>query len=259
MSDDVFPFVRFAWKSKAIADQWEKLLQKMTRLAYWAEYESVRVGLREANVYHLSAGNFDKEVERVFLDGMVWLPILRSQTYAGYSHRHRPTKVIDKNTHVFGVVARDLETAEKYRAANTGIIDHTTIGEMLGYPVCCVEFFNENWPNGIVDMVFETSQNTNGEHSPMLNTTLRYFGLKIIPHFSGRISCGDSIKFAEEWYGLMIEKDKQTAEGLLEVLSMPVKWSLNNYIIDVDHELFHGATNGYKSKYKEVKLNGYSS
>jgi len=108
-------------------------------------------------------------------------------------------------------------------------------------------------------MVFETSQNTNGEYSPMLNTTLRYFGLKIIPHFSCSFRCEESIIFAEEWYELMIKKDKQAAEGLLKVLSMPVKWSLNNFIIDVDHELFHGATNGYKSEYKEVKLNGYSS
>lgn len=258
MQDDLFPFVRVAWKSKAIADKWGTLLPRMTQLAYWVEYESVRVGLREANVYHLSAGNFDKEIERVFLDGMVYLPIMRSQTYSGYSHRHRPTEVIDKNTHVFGVVARDLETAERYRAANTGIIDHATIGEMLGYPRCCVSLFNEYWPKGIVDMVYESYQNTEGEYYPMLNTALRYFGLKIIPHFSCSFNCEESIVFAKEWHELMVEKDKRAAEGLLEILSMPVKWSLNNFIIDVDHELFHGATNGYRSKYKEVKLNGYS-
>jgi len=149
MSDDIFPFVRFAWKSKAIADQWGKLLPRMTNLAYWAEHESVRVGLREANVYHLSTGNFDKEIERVFLDRMMYLPIMRSQTYHGYSHKHRPTDVIDENTHIFGVVARDLETAERYRSVNKGIVDHTTIGEMLGYPECCIEFFNIHWPEGI--------------------------------------------------------------------------------------------------------------
>jgi len=182
---------------------------------------------------------------------------MRSQTYYGYSHRHRPTKTIDENTHVFGVVARDIETAERYRAANVGTIDHSIIGEMLNYPKCCVNLFNTCWPKGIMDLVYETAQNTKGECSPFLNTTLRYFGLKIIPHFSCGFDCEESIKFAEEWYKLMIKKDEQAAEGLLEVLSMPVKWSLNNFIIDVDHKLFHGATNGYKSEYKDVELNGY--
>jgi len=256
---EIFPFLRVSWKSKKIADQWKELFPRMTHLASWAEYESVRIGLREADVYHLSARNFDKEIERVFLDGLIYLPILRSQTYEGYSHRHRPTEIIDENTHVFGVVARDLETAEKYRAVNKGIIDHTTIGKMLGYPECCVGFFNEWWPKGIVDMVYESYKNTEGECHPMLNTALRYFGLKIIPHFSCSFNCEESIKFAEEWYKLMLEKDEEAARSLLEILSMPMKWSLSNYIIDVDHELFHGATNGYKSGYKEVKLNGYSS
>ena len=259
---EITPFVRFSWKSPEIARKYEPLRDRIVQLCERIEYESVKRGLRPANVFHMSPQRFDKQIEQITLDGLVFLPILRSKMYQGYAHRFYPVETIDSNTFVYGVVARDVETAEKFRKAHFQRTDHVTIGKLLGYPECCVHFFAEKWQQGILDLTYETAINTPDceiqghtavvKGSPYTNTLLRYFGFKICPFFACSFQCGRAIDFAKTWFDIMKEIDRSAAEVLLDMLSMRTKWSMRNLIIYVEHPLFAGATLGFDYPYREV-------
>jgi len=252
--NEMFPFIRFAWKTAQIQNEWEKWRNKMARLSYETEYQSVVTGIREANVYHLNSNSYDIQIEKVFLDGLVFLPIQRVKSYEGFAHRHYPTKQLNMNTLIYGVVARDLQTAEQFREAHYGKINHKKIGKMLGYPECCVDFFDKTFTKGILDPVFESA--LTGEGTAFTNPLLRYAGFKILPFFPCSFDCKEAYNFGEKFFKLMLQMDSEAAKKLKLILEMPCKWSLKNQVVTVEHELFYLIANGYPSQYKEVIYHG---
>lgn len=272
---EVFPFKKISWRSKAIAEECEPLRQRIYKAVSYAEYESVKRGIRRCDVYDLSPHNFDNQIKRIFLDELFYLPILRSQSYGGYGHRHYPSKTINQNTFIYGVVAKTLDDAILFHDAGvvevnqrineypTTGIDHTTTGKLLGYPDCDIDFFNSTWlKDGCLDPMFEMAQNSQHEvvdtyhvkvsGNPRLNRLIRYWGFNIIPFFPCSFNCSDADKFAEWWFKLMKECDSEAAEACLEILNVPMLWSLSNCITVVEHPLFTGSANGYYTPEKRV-------
>jgi hypothetical protein len=272
---EVFPFKKIAWRSKSIAKECEDLRQRIYKAASYAEYESVKRGLRRCDVYDLTPQNFDNQIKRIFLDELFYLPILRSQQYGGYGHRHYPSKIINEKTFIYGVVAKTLADAVLFHDAGvvdisqrindypTPGIDHTTTGRLLGYPDCCIEFFNSTWlRDGCLDPMFEMAQGSEHEKindnriqvsgNPRLNRLIRYWGFNIIPFFPHSFDCAEADKFAEWWFQLMRESDSEAADACLEILNVPMTWSLSNCITTVEHPLFTGSANGYYAPEKRV-------
>jgi hypothetical protein len=159
------------------------------------------------------------------------------------------------NSFVFGVVAKDLETAQKFVTASQ-IEDHFTIGQLLGYPKCCCEAFQENWVNKkILDPCYEAAVNTAGntidemgvhvKAHPYVNPMLRYFGAKITPFFPCSYSCNEAIKVGETWFNLMKSLNEEASGTIIELLEQPISWSLHKGIIYIKTPLFKGIVNGY--------------
>lgn len=236
----------------------------------------VKRGFRDANVYQLDPNKFDNQIKKVVLDGLIFLPILRSKRYSGYGHRHYPTDIIDQDTFIYGVIAKDKATAIRFHDAGvvdlskrigyypTQGIDHDATGEMLGYPKCDRDFFSHTWlKDGCLDPMFETAMNTSnievvtpnevkvGGHT-YLNRLIRYFGFGVIPYFPHSFDCKPSIDFAVKWFNIMREYDEEAADACVCALNQPMTWSLNNCIIYVEHPLFIGSANGYYTSEERV-------
>ncbi|MHC1624227.1 MAG: hypothetical protein ACXQTR_06545 [Candidatus Methanospirareceae archaeon] len=252
---DLKPFTKIAWHSPKIKRRYEPIFREASSLSSKVEYEMVRRGYRDADVYHMEPQNFDNAIEKITKDGLVFLPILRSKKYSGFSHKHFCTDKIDMNTFVFGVVARDLETAEKFKEASKSG-DHITQGLLLGYPKCCCQFFNHVWTEEkALDPCYEIALNTEGcdtdknpvevEGHPFLNQMLRYFGIRITPFFPCSFKCEEAVKVGETWFSLMKSLNDEVADEILELLKLPLTWSLHKAIIYIKTPLFRGVVNGY--------------
>jgi len=259
------PFVKIAWNSNKERRQWREVIQKAGQLSFQVEYETVKRGLRQVNVYHIDPQCFDEQIEKVVEDGLVFLPILRSRKYSGFSHQHYPVEKLDINCFVYGAIAHDLETAKKFREASRNG-DHITQGMLLGYPKCCCEFFQNAWiKQKALDPCYETGLNTEGynvnkgvvhiEGNPLLNQMLRYFGLRITPFFPCSFKCPEAIKIGEQWFDLMNKLDSNTAETIKSLLKAPLTWSLHKSIIEVTTPHFRGIVNGYDCERKELEWN----
>lgn len=271
---EVFPFTKIVWKSPEIQRSWEPLRRRIYGAANYAEYEMVKQGYRVCDVYQLDPDKFDWQIKRVMLDGLVYLPILRSKTYGGYGHRHYHTDIIDKDTFIYGVVAKTLNDAVEFHDAgvvdvrqrikkwkteemNPNGIDHDVTGRLLGYPKCCRDFFSETWlRDGCLDPMYEMAENTynhekvNTTHIKVegvayLNRLIRYWGFNLIPFFPHSFDCPLAKEFAEVWFKLMLEKDEEAANACLEALNMPMMWSMSNCVTTINHPLFYGSANGY--------------
>lgn len=263
---DLKPFVKIAWNSSKKRRLWSDLIQKAQQLSFQTEYEMVKRGLRQVNVYHVNPEYFDAQIEKVVEDNLVFLPILKSRKYSGFSHKHYPVQKLDMNSFVYGVIAHDLETAQKFREASRNG-DHITQGVLLGYPVCCCKFFQKVWSKQkALDPCYEAALNTDGhnvnegvvhvEGHPFLNQMLRYFGLRITPFFPCSFQCKKAVKVGEQWFDLMRSLDSSTAEKIKGLLGAPLTWNLHKSIIEVKNSIFRGIVNGYScNQRKELMWN----
>jgi len=232
-------------------------LRLISNLVEQTEYESVKRGLRLANRYHLTPFNFDKEIEKVSKDGLVFLPISRVKNYSGFIHEHIYINDIDQNTLIYGVIAKDLDVAKDFVDAHNNEVDHKSIGEMLGYPECCRNAFVKFWERSF-DPIQEIAKETTGHKNcvdgvttiienadPNLYVHLRYFGIRIIPFFPCSYHCEESKNFAKKWISLMKDIDSKTTDKLLKLINMPSKWDLYNAQIIVSHPFFMGRATSY--------------
>lgn len=277
---EVYPFIKFCWRNKEIRETWEPLRGRIYNAVHYAEYEMVKRGQRSCDVYDFGVDNIIPRLRKVASDGLIFIPILISQQYGGYGHRHYVVDKFTDNTFIYGGVARNREDAIKFHDAgvvhlnerikdwspvemNPNGIDHDVTGELLGYPACDREFFRKVWlDSGNLDPMYEMAMNTKDHEgketevvvtgNPLINRLARYWGYNIIPFFPHSFDCPHAIGFAEKFIKLMKECDEEATEACYEVLNNPMMWSLNNCIIEVQHPLFWGASNGYYTKEKKV-------
>ncbi len=274
---EIFPFAKLCWKTKAIEDVWEPLRKRIYDCTAFAEYEMVKRGYRSCDVYDFGPQNVMMRLKKPVIDGLFHLPMLISKTYGGYGHRHYVTDKFGDDTFIYGVVSNTLDGAIKFHDAgvtdlklrikkwapeemNPTGIDHRVTGALLGYPPCDTEFFEKTWlKGGCLDPMYEMALNTENHEripsmseervkvsgNPMLNRLARYWGFNIIPFFPHAFDCKEAADFADRFFMLMREKDSAAADACLEVLSMPMKWSMVNAVTVLEHPLFFGSANGY--------------
>lgn len=261
---DVEPFARTVWHGPKAKSDWQDIFKKAKIAHDKAEYEMVKRGHRRAATTHLAHYNFDRIMDRIQNDGLVWLPIIRTKSYSGFSHKHFPADSRDPNTTVYGVLARNLEDANAFREASNHSqekpVDHETIGELLGFPKCCCDFFNNIWPT-YYDPMWQSAERTKGviyegkqkakvKGSVFCTQLLRYGGFRITSHLPCSFKCEGSIEIGKVWWETMMETDRDNALALLKILSLPVNWSVLHGVAVIETPFFTTWTNSLPTKKK---------
>lgn len=257
---DVFPTTRTVWNDKNYEQEFAPLLRRVAGIHHKAEYLMVREGVRKCATTHLSPKSFDQMIEQITKDGLVWLPIQRTKTYGGFSHKHFPVDELSMDTSVYGVLARNIEDAEAFREASRGDkTDHDVLGELLGFPPCCTKFFNEVWMDGFYDPVWQSAERSKDaqidgrvmklpEVNPYTNQFMRYIGLRFTSHFPCSIECEKSIEIGKEWERISAMVDEYGTQKLKELLSLSFKWSVNHGIAVVETKPFTIVANSMPTK-----------
>jgi hypothetical protein len=245
-------------------------LKKMSIVTNQAEYEMVKRGYRDANIYHLFSNDYDNQIDQIQKDGLFWRPIRRSKQYAGFSHKHFPSETLGPDTMAFGVVASDWDVATAFRDADLGVhrngqCDHSLVGSYLGYPECCQKAFVQDFPESC-DLIYEAAERTKHEvdqdgaifiqdFNPLLQVHLRYFGIKIIPWFPCQYNCEESAKKAKQWFEVIKDIDSVIADKIINLLNKPSSWDLRLSQILITHPDFLGyCTSYYHPENKVVKF-----
>ena len=239
---DLAPFARVQWKDPESRQEWEPILKQAVEAYNAAELETVRRGWRRCTTQHFNPNSMTEDIKR--LKGLAYLPITRVGVYQGFAHKH-PAVVEGKPWNYYGVVGKTAEDAWAFvEATRTG--DHRAMGDLLGYPKCCQDFFSTVWMAGFIDPVYQAAERTEGAKiagntvvipSSATFDGMRYVGVRMVPHLPCSFSCKGSREMAEKW---------QLLEGMdtvAKLLNLPIAWSCLNGIAIVSTQFFRISTN----------------
>jgi hypothetical protein len=123
--------------------------------------------------------------------------------------------------------------------------DQRTIGELLGYPGCCHEFFRTVWvEHAMVDTTWPMAVATAGPRAnattveiagpPTANILWRWMGVRAVPHLPCRADCQPTAELGKRL--LAVGRAAGFAEEMdwtEEILSWPVQWSALHGIAEV--------------------------
>lgn len=258
---DLFPFTRVIYNSPKAQEIWEPKIKRASSIHNEAEFEMVRMGYRRAATLHISPYDYEKSIEKIIRNGLAWLPIQRTKNYNGFSHKHFPTDPEDPDSSVYGVLAKTIEDAEMFRNASRGqATDHNIIGELLGFPQCCRDFFDTVWMAGYIDPIWQAAEKTEGAEKlsdthiilkkiyPEAMQAFRYIGPRITSHLSCSFTCEESKKEGQKWIECMEKFDAEGLQAMMNILTLPFKWSVKWGVAIISTPHFRIITNSMAAK-----------
>lgn len=272
---DVDNHVETNWKSAGSREVWKDVFQEMQTAQKEAEWRSVldEDTDRKAAIIHLTNYNREKWLKLLSRNNLIYEDIRYSKPYAGYSHKHYPTSIDDPERHTYAVIAEDEDILHKMKEAELemeGPEKHRIKGELLGFPDCCTEFFNQVWlADSQIDPMYEAACNTpsaepiDGDHAEIhikdpnagINPLWRYVGARFITHMPCSFECEHSVEIARDRHRIMHENGAgEAADAMAEWLSTPFEWSANNALARVSnkHMIARSHTSSYLKKKRIV-------
>jgi hypothetical protein len=132
-------------------------------------------------------------------------------------------------------ISKDKELCEKARQYDAEE-NNIKLGELLGFPKCCTEFFDKNHNFGNPDIIRDITQNTDFEYeneaTPFyINYVARYFGYSIISHFPCSWKCQASISLAKKYLECISEYFPEQGKEFVGMLKKPVLYSDEKVIL----------------------------
>mgnify|MGYP001612796839 CR=1 FL=1 len=239
MKDFVTPHIRIM--PKLGQEIWIQKLAAMNRLHHNTEYETVKYGIRKAAIIHVDQYNLDELLTKFNRDGLVYTPILKSGIYQGYSHCHKPVGPNDP-FFWYGSVTKTYEEGQKFKEAELKS-DHLTIGTLLGFPECCINYFIKWFPKNYDPIWADRNGAVVGY--PECNQMFRYFGARITTHFSCSPNCKKTREVGKKWFEIMKKIDKNTSADLYQLLIEPVVWNSYHGVVQTENKYFVGVTQSF--------------
>jgi hypothetical protein len=269
------PFTKTNWKTASSRDEWSELLQEAAHAKQVAEWRSVMDGSteRKAAIIHVDNNNREKWIRRVGEYNLHYRDIRYSKPYNGYSHKFLPTDENDLERITYSVIAENPDIADKMEEAELemgGEERHRTVGELLGFPDCCLDHFADVWlgDDRKIDPMYEASCNTgcaeaidgNRNHvyipdqNPWTNSMYRYFGWSFITHLPCSWDCEKSEEIAKSRGSIMDENGyTDAANALYKWLYKPMTWTGYKSLAHIRNEHMIGSA-GTSCYWNEKKI-----
>lgn len=131
--------------------------------------------------------------------------------------------------------------------------DDKAVGQILGYPECCIDFFIKNKEKQQKmqnDYILPALENSEGFQFPFhTNYVARYFDFTLLSHFPHNFNCKESINVAKNNLECIKKYSNELANRFETTLKCPVLYTENNGIfIFKNYKL-----NGNILEFNEVK------
>jgi hypothetical protein len=242
--DFVLPdFTRVSWVSDAARETWAPRLRRITKAWFEIEWLAVVSGVRRCGVTVASPEELITMSGEWVRHGLSALP-LEIQAVAG-SYSNTGQKAAPGEPFVFRIVVGRPPDLAAFKIA-WDAQDNREIGRFLGFPPCCLDFFESVWVDqGLVDTTWQMATGTpspgNGGNTIEVtgpaeaNILWRFMGARAVPHLPCRFDCADTVALGRRFIevGRAAGYD-QEMDWLLEILSWPVEWSALHGIAEIN-------------------------
>jgi hypothetical protein len=166
--------------------------------------------------------------------GLQVLPLSKARRAAGYQSASAALGPNDPWDYRCAITTpgRAVEWVKAWDAS-----DDARIGELLGYPACCRQFFQEAWVRDRwMDTTWPMAQNSPARTG--VNMLFRWFGVRPVSHLPCAFDCAGSLKRQEATFGALPAEE---AAWLRDVLSWPVLWSSLHGVAEITTPIFRAS------------------
>jgi hypothetical protein len=233
-------FVRRAWASAAAESTWSSRFLRIRAAVNRVEWMSVVRGLRPCALFQLPSQEIEPRSSLWAAEGLAWRRLSESTQRIGAWWLDAD---LPRAASCVVVVGRQRDNDEFERAWEAE--DHKSIGDLLGYPLCCRLFFEEvSIAYRCLDTVWAMSEResriedrTRGRlvDGPVAsNILLQSLGLRAIPHCPCNFGCRQTARLAEDLNAIAAEVgNEEEYTWLGSILAWPAEWSALHGIAEI--------------------------
>lgn len=223
---------RTIWTSPQARQVWEPRIQRISQVWQAVERLLVEEGVRPSTLQNIAPESLPEALKEASTKGLVVLPLSRTAKVAGYQSATTNLGPLDPWDYRCAITKPEF-AGSWTQAWNSG--DNGHIGELLGYPDCCRNFFEqvwvkEKWMDTTWPMVrsnqkalLEKSENI--VEVTGINILWRWHGLRSVSHLPCKFNCEYSIADGKAALSVMARNHPEEAKWLEEILNWPVEWT----------------------------------
>lgn len=236
-------FTRYAWVSDRAREVWEPRVQRVIAGLQEVEWRSIALGLRACALRAVSPEQLTSLSAMLASHNLKIEPLQVIAVSENYSASMQ-TPAEGQPFGYWSVLGRQDDIQQFKHAYETN--DQSMIGHLLGYPVCCSDFFADAWMRqGFVDTTWTMAYRTKMRrmlspttieipHVSKSNMLLRWLGPRQVFHLPCRFDCQATESLADQMAEVW-RKSELTEEMLWleEMLCWPVEWSALHGIAEI--------------------------
>jgi hypothetical protein len=237
-------FTRVSWTSEDARSVWQPRLAAIREAWKRIECLSVLEGIRPRAIVSLTPEELATWPRRFYPKDLLFIPL---QVQGAPDHYSSTVAMPTTSRRIsFRVaVSHRGRMADFLGAWDADAQDR--IAELLGYPLCCFEFFRRfwieqgyrdtTWPAAAATGVavigqFESSVEINTP--PETNVLCRWLGARAVPHLPCTFDCRESVVLARALLNVGVQSGFDgEVQWLLQILRWPVEWSALNGIAEI--------------------------
>jgi uncharacterized protein len=245
-------FTRINWVSARAQEMYERRCLRVKQVWHEIEWRSVVEGFRRCAVILASPQHFIEQSVVWARYGLSALPF-EIQTLTGNTYHNSRQAVKWGDPIVFRLVIGKSKDVADFRAAFDAR-DDREIGSLLGYPACCIDFFQTVWTQQqLCDTTWPMALMTVPQQSgrslieifgnPETNILWRWMGIRAIPHLPCSFTCEHSTEFSRALTALGRRLGyREEIEWLLQFLNWPVEWTALHGVCEIRSPVFRMST-----------------
>ena len=233
-------FCRLAWVSDEAKLAWLPKIDKIQRAWHHTEWFSVKQGVRRVALTQIAPRLYPDKCNSLMKEGLFAIPVSIEASQNG-SYSSKGKAVTTEDAFVYRVAVTNFQDAAEFKEAWDAAATFK-IGSMLGYPVCCTEFFEEHWvQNQSVDTTWAMSEAT-GEGERRLrrethvcnNILWRWMGVRFVPFLPCSFRCGETVRAGMKYRDLLLQSGyDEEVKWMEEILSWPLEWNALHGIVEI--------------------------
>jgi hypothetical protein len=236
-------FTTYSWVNEDAKAVWEPRISKVRDCLDELEWRSILEGVRACALTSVAPDRLPSFRAMLGAHGLTVVSLDKvavSDVYANSLKRPRDGEPF----HHWCVIGR-VTDAQLFESAYSSH-DDGEIGRLLGYPPCCVDFFNRVWVDeGFIDTTWPMTQNTVSKkvisptHLEITEVSsgsqlLRWLGLRVAIHLPCSFDCQPTAALAKKLTEVARSAGfHQEMNWLEEMLSWPIEWTALNGLAEI--------------------------
>jgi hypothetical protein len=229
-------WTRWAWASMVERDFWKPLFDRISSLREEIEWLTVIEGVRPAMYTHVAPENLLEINTRAAKHGLVVVPIVKiNQVESSYRASSSPDPFNPNKPWNYRVLIANKTVLSLILETDNIAANDEVLGQVLGYPKCCRDFFHRTWGAGQVDTTWDQYAETGNPAGPVeANLLWRWMNVRWVSHLPCSYQCAETVEIGRKTRDIVKKHGYvEEAKVIDNILSWPVRWTSVNGIAEI--------------------------